>query len=222
MKTEERIEARRLRQEHGLSMKEIARTLGVSVSSVSLWVRDIELDEAKVLSMRYRAARHRSRASAESARTRRREAQASGRQLARHRDPLHIAGCMLFWAEGSRARNALVFTNSDPAMVRFFARFLRTCYGVSDERIRIVCNLFADHADRVREVEDHWLEAAGLPRSQLRKSTINVYSKHSKRKRRNRLPYGTCRLVVCDTALVQSIYGAIQEYAAFDRPDWLD
>jgi hypothetical protein len=36
------------------------------------------------------------------------------------------------------------------------------------------------------------------------------------------LPYGTCRLVVHDTALVQSIYGAIQEYAGFDRPEWLD
>jgi FKBP-type peptidyl-prolyl cis-trans isomerase (trigger factor) len=28
-------------------------------------------------------------------------------------------------------------------------------------------------------------------------------------------------LVVCDTAIVQSIYGAIQEYAGFDRPVWL-
>jgi hypothetical protein len=28
--------------------------------------------------------------------------------------------------------------------------------------------------------------------------------------------------VVCDTAVVQSIYGAIQEYAGFDRPQWLD
>jgi hypothetical protein len=50
----------------------------------------------------------------------------------------------------------------------------------------------------------------------------NVYSKHSKKRRKNKLPYGTCRLVVHDTALVQSIYGAIQEYAGFERPEWLD
>jgi hypothetical protein len=50
---------------------------------------------------------------------------------------------------------------------------------------------------------------------------VNVYSKYSQRKRKGRLPYGTCRLVVCDTSVVQSIYGAIQEYAGFDRPEWL-
>jgi hypothetical protein len=38
----------------------------------------------------------------------------------------------------------------------------------------------------------------------------------------NRLPYGTCRLSVHSTAIVQHIYGAIQEYAGFDRPEWLD
>jgi hypothetical protein len=37
----------------------------------------------------------------------------------------------------------------------------------------------------------------------------------------NKLPYGTCRLAVHDTALVQSIYGAIQEHAGFERPEWL-
>jgi hypothetical protein len=50
---------------------------------------------------------------------------------------------------------------------------------------------------------------------------VNVYSKHSKKKRQNKLPYGTVRLVVHSTAMVQSIYGAIQEYGGFERPEWL-
>jgi hypothetical protein len=116
----------------------------------------------------------------------------------------------------------VIFTNSDPAMVKYFVRFLRECFAVPDDRIRITCNLFADHAERQQEIEDFWLETTGLPRSRLAKSIVNVYSKHSKKKRRNKLFYGTCRLVVCDTAVVQSIYGAIQEYAGFDRPQWLD
>jgi hypothetical protein len=53
----------------------------------------------------------------------------------------------------------------------------------------------------------------------LSKSIVNVYSKHSQKNRRNKLPHGTCRLVVGDTAVGQSIYGAIQEYAGFDRPE---
>jgi hypothetical protein len=36
------------------------------------------------------------------------------------------------------------------------------------------------------------------------------------------LPHGTARLVVYSTFVVQSIYGAIQEYADASRPEWLD
>lgn len=50
---------------------------------------------------------------------------------------------------------------------------------------------------------------------------MNVYSKHSQKKRQNKLPYGTCRLAVNDTAIIQSIYGSIQESGGFDRPEWL-
>ncbi len=54
------------------------------------------------------------------------------------------------------------------------------------------------------------------------RSIVNVYSKYSQKKRCNKLPYGTCKVVYNDTRTVQSIYGAIQEYAGFDRPEWLD
>jgi transposase-like protein len=47
MKTAERNQARRMRSEEGRSIKEIARLLGVSTSSVSHWVRDIELTDAQ-------------------------------------------------------------------------------------------------------------------------------------------------------------------------------
>jgi hypothetical protein len=55
---------------------------------------------------------------------------------------------MLYWAEGSRRKNGVVFTNSDPAMVRYFADFLRSYYSVANEEFRVNCNLFADHVER--------------------------------------------------------------------------
>jgi transposase-like protein len=77
MKTEERNEARRLRAEQGASVKELARLLGVSRSSVSLWVRDIELAETQYLALRRRMGGRidGSRANAVAALARRREAQ---------------------------------------------------------------------------------------------------------------------------------------------------
>jgi len=134
---------------------------------------------------------------------------------------MHAAGCMLYWAEGSRDRNAVTFTNSDPEMLGFFMRFLRLSFAVSDKRVAVTCNLFADHLHRQCEIEDFWLAKLQLPRSRLRSSTVNRYSKYSQKKRRNKLPYGTCRLSIYDTRLTQHIYGAIQEYAGFDRDEWL-
>lgn len=227
MKTAERKLARRMRRYEGRSIKEIARLLHVSKSSVSLWVRDIALSDEQHAVLQARNGLHERQrlanaAMSAKARTRRVAAQDDGLRRARQADKLYVAGCMLYWAEGSRNRNKLVFTNSDPEMVRLFVNFLRRGFGVPADRVRLTCNLFADHAERQGQIEDFWLEVVGLPRGSLCKSTVNHYSPYTKKKRTNKLPYGTCRVVVNSTELAQTIYGSIQELAGFDRPEWLD
>ena len=148
--------------------------------------------------------------------------QEEGRSLARRGDSCHVAGCMLYWAEGEKDRNALRFYNSDPEMVRFFVSFLRKYFDLRDDDIKLTCNLFADHVQRQREIEQFWLDVAQLPKRSLCKSYVNAYSKQSKKNRTNRLPYGTVRITVCRTRVVQSIFGSIQEYARFERPAWLE
>jgi hypothetical protein len=85
----------------------------------------------------------------------------------------------------------------------------------------VTCHLFADHYARQYEIEQFWLDTVGLPRSNLCRSIVNVYSKYSQKKRAGKLPYGTARVTVHSTQVVQSIYGAIQEYGGFERPEWL-
>lgn len=208
-------------------MKEIARLVAVSRSTVSLWVRDIELtpEQHAALLVRnpaYNGQRNGWAANVERGRLRRRTFQLAGRRRVRRLEPLYVAGCMLYWAEGDKRRNRVELSNSDPEVIRLFARFLRECLGVPDERMRIYCHLFADHVTRQREVEQFWLDVAGLPATCLRKSSVNRYSRSSQRKRTNRLPYGTCKIVVHSTEIVQAIYGSIQEYGGFNRPEWLD
>jgi hypothetical protein len=227
VKTEEREQARQLRREQGLALNEISRRLGVAKSSVSHWVRDIELtpeqhDELLRRNPAYNSQRSGTWVQAERQRVRRLNFQQAGRVRARCDDAGFVAGCMLYWAEGAKNRNQVRLTNSDPEMVRFFVRFLRRYFGVHDSEIRITCNLFADHAERQQEIEQFWLDTAGVSSASLCKSTVNTYSKYSQKKRRNKLPYGTCKVSVCRTRIVQAIYGAIQEYAGFERPEWLD
>jgi transcriptional regulator with XRE-family HTH domain len=225
VKTQERQMARRIRQEEGASLNEIARRTGAAKSSISRWVRDIQLTEEQSEMLRIAAYNGHVKGRtmhAELRREARGMAQEDGRMRAQQGDVLFAVGCMLYWAEGSKGRNRVEFTNSDPDMVRLFVRFLKTYWNLRDEEIRITCNLFADHLDKQREVEQVWLDVAGLPRTSLRKSTVNVYSKYSKKKRRNRLPYGTCRVSVTRTRVVQAIYGGIQEIGGFTREAWLE
>jgi hypothetical protein len=70
---------------------------------------------------------------------------------------------MLYWAEGSKHRNTVTFVNSDPDMVAFFVDFLRAHFGVMNDRVRLTCNLFSDHAEHQRDVEDFWLALLRLP-----------------------------------------------------------
>jgi DNA-binding MarR family transcriptional regulator len=217
MKTSEREMARKLRQE-GLSVREIEGRVGVARSSVSVWVRDVELtpEQREVLRCRPRPS------NADAFRRRRLLSQSEGREAARRLEPLHAMGCMLFWAEGSRSVDAAKITNSDPALLRLAARFLRQYFDVRDEKFRVWCNLFADHLEKQHAIEQHWLDTLELPRECLTKSIVNVYSRYSKKRRRNKLPYGTCRLTVCDVRIAQHLYGAIQEYGSFERPEWLE
>jgi hypothetical protein len=148
--------------------------------------------------------------------------QEEGRRLARAGDASYVAGCMLHWSEGDKCRNGVRMSNSDPELLELFANFLRVHFNVQDTEISIYCNLFADHSERQHEIEQFWLETLRLPQSSLRKSVINNYSKHSQKKRHNKLPHGTCKVVVNSTRIQQTILGSIQEYGGFERPEWLD
>jgi transcriptional regulator with XRE-family HTH domain len=224
VKTDEQRRARELRA-LGWSIGEIERELGVSRASASLWVRNVALNEAATarlctrVGLGPRTSADRSRARARATRA---AYQQEGRRLANERDVQYAAGCMLYWAEGAKARNSLKVINADPEVLVFFARFLRQQFGVPDQKMRVFCNLFTDHIERQRAIEDFWLQRLDLPRACLRKTIVNSYSKYSQKKRKNRLPYGTTALVVHSTRIQQTILGSIQEYGGFERPEWLD
>lgn len=215
-------EARRLRAD-GLPVRQIATTLGVSVSSVSVWTRDIELTPGQRAANLERAGAVRGAACRDTHRERRRAYQQEGRDRARLGEPLHIAGCMLYWAEGAKDRNQAALANSDPAMVEAFLLFLRSCFGLSADDVTFNVNVYTGNGLTIDEVEQFWMKRLALPRSCARKHVVNHFPTSSSGKRPNKLPHGVCTLKAKkSTRIVQHIYGAIQEYAGIDCPEWLD
>ena len=126
-KVREQEEARRLRAE-GRTLLEIATTLHVSKSSASLWVRDVPFTPSP-----RQPGAHRRSHPAHDAKVRR---IAELDVVARHvigvpSDEAFIAaGTALYAGEGSKTDGAVRFANSDPAMMRFFCRWLRELFEI--------------------------------------------------------------------------------------------
>ena len=225
----EREKARRLRGQ-GVPYKRIAAGLGVSVGSAFLWTSDIELTKEQQERNRrgpggpQHPESQRRRAAAWAARSReaRRESQADGRAAAREGDLLHLAGCMLYRAEGAKARNTVKFSNSDPRMLVLFRRFLTDALAIEIDEIIMSINVYTNNGLAIEEIEAYWLDLLDLRRSSVRKHTVNHMPTSSSGRARDKLPYGVCSLYVHSTWMVQHIYGAIQEYAGFEEPAWLD
>jgi len=126
---------------------------------------------------------------------------------------------MLYWGEGSKGKNCCQITNSDPDLLIFFLKFLYECYNIPKEKIRVAIHAHtALHS--IDKIKTFWKETLDLPIECFTKSSENKTSKYSKNKRGNSLPFGTARLTINSTELVQNIFGSIQEYAGIsDRFD---
>lgn len=210
--------ARELRA-RGMDYREIAAALGVSKSSVSLWVRDLprvgRLSTAERKkrsaegSQRYWAARrHANEASRAAARA---TATAEIGDLTDRE--LVIAGAIAYWCEGSKnklgpADDRVVFTNSDPALVRFFLRFLEVTGTPRTDAIFRVC--IHESAD-VESAQRFWLEVTGASPDQFRRPTLKRHNPKTVRKNVGESYHGCLRI---DVRRSGGLYRKIDAWAA--------
>src|ERR1017187_6035252 len=107
-KTKEKNRARYLRQEKGMTIGKISETLGVSKSSVSNWVKGITFTEEQRKALKDNQRKCISKAGvtrADTFRQRRLVFQGAGAEQAKKMEPLHFAGCKIYWGEGSKEKN---------------------------------------------------------------------------------------------------------------------
>jgi transcriptional regulator with XRE-family HTH domain len=159
-KVELQEKARAMRAE-SRTLEDIATTLGVSKSSVSLWVRDIPFEvRQRRAAVRRPHPQHLAKL-AEIAACDRLGAERIGTLTD---EAFLAAGVALYAGEG--AKGSLVFANMSPAMIRFFCAWLRRFFDVDEKRLRVRVYLH-DGLD-LDESERFWSEVTGIPRSQFR------------------------------------------------------
>jgi hypothetical protein len=202
-KDEERRKARELRAQ-GLDYQQIAAKLGVSKSSVSLWVRDLPRPaRLSPEECRQRAADGVRRFWAAEGPIREAQRQAVSDAAAAQVGALSdreiiIAGAIAYWCEGSkskphRRRDRVIFVNSDPRLIRFFLRFLEIT-GIPPNRLR--CQLHIHESADVEAAQRVWLERTGLQPAQFRRPVLKRHNPKTIRKNTGDQYHGCLRIDV--------------------------
>jgi hypothetical protein len=170
-------------REEGRSYREIQAQVGVSKSTLSLWLRDVPLTEEqqRALDLRGPSA---TRASAEAARanaTRRRstvQSQAKAQITHLSESELFVAGVVAYWAEGSKNKpwrhgQGTIFINSDPGLVQLFLRWLALLGIEPDQlRFRLMIHESADITGSLR----HWSRVVGAPSESFGKTQLKTHN----------------------------------------------
>jgi AcrR family transcriptional regulator len=226
MKTKEKVEAIRLRRA-GNSVRDIADKVGVSKGTVSIWVRDIELTTTQLRSLILRnpainGQMSGAKARREKALIERMEHQREGRRMAKDtHESDFVAGCVMYWTEGSKGRNVVEFTNTDKVMMRFFIGYLRRYFDVSDSEVSISLKFYNGNGISLDDALSVWLNELQLKKESIRKSQVDVIRTDGYGQKKGKKPYGVCRIRVCRTDIVQKIFGAIQEIFHFENSEWV-
>ena len=181
--------ARELR-EQGLDYDDIAASLGVSKSSVSLWVRDMPRPERLSYEECRKRAAEGSRLYWEAERPAREAQREEARTTAADqigvlsKREVLIAGAIAYWCEGAKSKphrlsERVVFINSDPGLIRFFLGFLAEA-GVEPAQLRFRVNIH-ETAD-VMGAEQFWREVTGAEPAQFQQVTLKRHNPRTVRK----------------------------------------
>lgn len=212
-KLELKLKAQKLRKK-GLSVGRIQKQLGVSRSSVSLWVRNVKLTDRQIkklysnkrsgaLKGSFIAARNKIKA---------RELLTQGIMEAARKDikalsrrDRFMAGVVMYFAEGDKGGKNASFSNSDPRAIKFMVGWFREECRVPEGKFR--CYLYIH--DNLNEIKAKcfWSNLTSIPLSQFRKSYI--VKNNPKRLRKVRHEYGVLRISVSDVNLCRKIMGWI-------------
>jgi len=155
-------EKARMMRADGRTLADIAAVLGVSRSSVSVWVRDVEFQPKPRRASAHRRPHPQHLAKlAEIA-----ECEELGIQRlgALSDDAFLAAGAALYAGEGSKGQ--IQFANTNPAMMQFFCAWLRHFFIIDESRMRV--RVYLHEGLDLDAAERFWSEVTGVPLSQFR------------------------------------------------------
>ncbi len=195
-----------LRKE-GKSYSQIRKTLKVSKSTLSYWLRKHPLPEQQIRLLRdWNETRIEHFRQTMLKKKNKRLEQIYQKQKKKifpltKRD-LFIAGLFLYWGEGSKTRTAeLQIANTDPAALNFFIYWVTKFLEQEKTKLKVHLHLYSD-MDTEKELE-FWSHTLNIPKTQF----LKPYIKKSLLKTINRGTYGhgTCTVKIGNARVSEGV-----------------
>ncbi len=213
-----RVKARELR-EQGLAYDQIVAELGVSKSTVSAWVGDMPRpDRLSYEECCKRQAEAVARYWAAERPLREAEREAISTTAAAEINALSdretiIAGAIAYWCEGGknkphRRHDRVIFINSDPALIKFFLRFLDVA-GIAREQL--IFRIYVHESADVGSAQRFWLDVTQAHPAQFRCPVLKRHNPKTVRKNTGDDYHGCLRI---DVRRSTSLYRKIEGWAA--------
>lgn len=212
MKLKEKLKAIELRKK-GYSVKEISRLLFVAKSSVSLWVRNINLSknaQQRLLSRiklgQYNSGEKKKAIKNAHIKMLQEEIKVEYTDFALSKKMKQLLCAFIYWCEGTKNNNGVAFTNSDPYLTKFFLGLLIEVFGA--ERRKFVARLHLHEYHDVKKQEAFWQKILKVKSNQFQKA----YKKpHTGKRYRDNYP-GCISLRYYDTMLARRLRFLAQLY----------
>jgi hypothetical protein len=202
-KVELQEKARALRTE-GRTLADIAGVLRVAKSSVSLWVRDVEIEPIK------RRPSHRSGENHPQHLAKLAEIDECN-QLGVERvqmlseEAFLVAGTALYAGEGSKTDGKVLFANTNAEMVAFFCAWLRRFFTIDEARLR--ARVYLHEGLDLGEAHRYWASVTGIA---LTRFQAPYRAKPDPSIRRTKHEHGCAYVYYCCSRTHREIMGLVR------------
>lgn len=192
----------------GCSYSQIKKELNVSKSTLSSWLKKYPLSPEAIRKLRdlnaQRIEKYRE--------TRRQQKEKILKQIYKEekskifpfsKRDLFIAGLFLYLGEGGKTKEyELVLSNTNPAIIKFFIFWLKKCFKIKKNKIKIKLHLYKDM--NIEKEIIFWRKALKITKSQF----IKPYIKNSNKSDltyKNGFGHGTCNAAIANAIVSRKV-----------------
>ena len=199
----------------GKTYGQIKRSLGISKSTLSGWLKNLELSKEQIKSLSRNKELSRDLAKEKYRATRKKQrvdklkiilGHQAAELLPLSKKELFLAGLFLYWGEGEKTRGRLSISNTDPKVIKFSLYWMTKVLNIPKNKIKIQLHLYKDM--NVENSVNFWSNSLNISKTQF-------YKPYIKKTNREGLTYksfghGTCKLYIGSVVLSEKIAMSIK------------